>query len=108
VITDGVLDNGFMDYLQAVTTNNYNTIADFHTLHITTTYTKSFPVCSVFIRRFRVTASNNGYSSASGLKSSLNGGSLPTELFLGLSFMLRPVLLHACPLQRERVYLAVA
>jgi hypothetical protein len=39
---------------------------------------------------FLVTATNNGYSSASGLKSSLNGGSLTTELFLSLSLMLRP------------------
>jgi hypothetical protein len=26
---------GFADYLQVVTTNNYNTIANFHTLQIT-------------------------------------------------------------------------
>jgi hypothetical protein len=29
------LDIGFIDHLQVVTTNNYNTIADFHTLQIT-------------------------------------------------------------------------
>jgi hypothetical protein len=28
--------NRFIDHLQVVTTNNYNTIADFHTLQITT------------------------------------------------------------------------
>jgi hypothetical protein len=72
-----------MDYLLVVTTNNYyyNTIADFHILQITTAHSKSLPACNVFIRPFLVTASNNGYSSTSVLKSSLNGGSLPTELF---------------------------
>jgi hypothetical protein len=36
--------------------------------------------CSVFTRRFPVTASKNGYSSASVLKSTLKSGSLPNEL----------------------------
>jgi hypothetical protein len=43
---------GFIDHLQVVTTNNYNTIADIHTL-------KSLQhtlACSVFTRRFLVTA----------------------------------------------------
>jgi hypothetical protein len=71
-------DYVFIDHLQVVTTNNYNTITDFHTLQITTVYAKSFPVCNVFTARFLVTASNNGYSSASVLKFSLNGDSLPT------------------------------
>jgi hypothetical protein len=43
---------------------------------------KSFASCCVFISRSLVTASNSGYSSASVLKSSLNGGSLPTDSFL--------------------------
>jgi hypothetical protein len=30
--------NWFFDHLQVVTTNNYNTIADFHTLQITPAY----------------------------------------------------------------------
>jgi hypothetical protein len=76
---DGVLDNGFIGNSQGVTTNNYNTVADFHTLQITTTHAKYFPACSVFTRCFLVTTSNNGYSSASVLKTSLNGGSIPTE-----------------------------
>jgi hypothetical protein len=41
-----------------------------------------FPACCVFTSRSLVTASNSGDSSASGLKSSLNGGSLPTDPFL--------------------------
>jgi hypothetical protein len=41
----------------------------------------SSPDCSVFTRCFLVTASNNGYSSSSVLRFSLNGGSLQTELF---------------------------
>jgi hypothetical protein len=57
---------GFIDYLQVVTTNNYNTIVDFHTLQITTAF---FPACAVFIRHFLVTDSNNGYSSFSVFKS---------------------------------------
>jgi hypothetical protein len=36
------LEIGFTDHLQVVTTNNYNTIAIFHTLRITTAYVKSF------------------------------------------------------------------
>jgi hypothetical protein len=75
---DGVLNN-WMYCLQIITTNNYNTIADFHTLQFTTAHAKSFPAFSVFTRRFLVTASNNGYSSAFVLKPSLNGGSLPTD-----------------------------
>jgi hypothetical protein len=71
------LDIGFIDHLQIVTTNNYDTAADFHNSQVTTAQAKSFLVFSVFIRRSLATASNNGYSSASMLKSSLNGGSLP-------------------------------
>jgi hypothetical protein len=33
---------GFIDHLQVVTTSNYNTIANFHTLQITTAHAKSF------------------------------------------------------------------
>jgi hypothetical protein len=36
------LDIGFIDHLHVVTTKNYNTIANFHTLQITTAHTKSF------------------------------------------------------------------
>jgi hypothetical protein len=46
--------NRFIDHLQVVTTNNYNTIADFHT--------KSSK--SNFISLYVVTALHNGYSSA--------------------------------------------
>jgi hypothetical protein len=49
--------------------NKYNTIADFHTLHIQAANTKHFLAFSVFTRLFRVTASNNCYSSASVIKS---------------------------------------
>jgi hypothetical protein len=80
---------GFIEHLQVVTTNNHNTIADFHTLRITTSHAKSFPACSVFTRRFLVTASNNGYSSASVLKSrtelTLNWLSYKTRLAYNLS-----------------------
>jgi hypothetical protein len=73
------LEIGFIDHCntQLVITVNYSAIADLHTLQITS-IRQVFPACSVFTRRFLETASNNGYSSASVLKSSLNGGSLPT------------------------------
>jgi hypothetical protein len=78
------LNIAFIDHLYTKlgTTSNYNAIADLHTLQINTAHAKSFPACCVFTNHSLVTASNSGYSSASALKSSLNGGSLPTESFL--------------------------
>jgi hypothetical protein len=80
---DGVLD-WLLDLLTTLARNvitlNYTTIADFHTLQVTVMHTKFFPAHSVFTSSCLVTASNNGYSSASGIKSSPNGYSLPTEL----------------------------
>jgi hypothetical protein len=72
------LDIGFIDHFntQLVITLNYTANADIHTLHFTPAHSKSFPFCSVFTRHFLVTASKNGYSSASALNSSLNGGCL--------------------------------
>jgi hypothetical protein len=71
------LDIGFIDH---IITFNYSAIAYFHTLQITRVQAKYFPARNVFSSSCMVTASNNIYSSASGLKSSLNGGSHPTEL----------------------------
>jgi hypothetical protein len=70
---------GFIDHFstQLVITLNYSAIVDFRTLKIATAHAKSFLVCRVVTRLFLVTASNNGYSSASVLKSSLNGVSFP-------------------------------
>jgi hypothetical protein len=61
---------GFTDHFntQLVTTPNYSTITDFHTLHFNRAHAKSFPARSIFTSSFLVTASNNGSSSASGLK----------------------------------------
>jgi hypothetical protein len=75
-----VLDIGFVDHFntQFVSTLNYSTITNFHILQITAAHAKSFPACSVFTSSCLVTASNNDYSSASGLKSSLIGCSLQT------------------------------
>jgi hypothetical protein len=81
------LDIRFTDNLQVATTNNYNNI-DISTL--LQNHAKSLPARSVFTSSCLVTASNNGYSSTSGVKFSLNCGSLPTELFLSLCLMLRP------------------
>jgi hypothetical protein len=73
------LEIGFIDNVntQHVITLNYSVIANFHTLQTTSAHTKSLPASSVFTGHFLVTALNNGYCSASGLKFSLNGGSLP-------------------------------
>jgi hypothetical protein len=62
------LEIGFIDHLQAVTTNNFNTIANFHNLQITTTHAKS--VFCVFIRPSMVTACNSADSSTAPTKSS--------------------------------------
>jgi hypothetical protein len=76
-------DIGFIDHLRTRlrTTSNYSSLANLHNSQITTQFVKSFTPCRVIIRRFLVSASNKGYSSTSVLKSSRNGGSLPTELF---------------------------
>jgi hypothetical protein len=63
---------------QLLITLNYSAIADFHTLQITRAHAMSFRNLSVFNSNCLVTASNKGYSSASGLKYFLNGGSIPT------------------------------
>jgi hypothetical protein len=47
------LETGFIDHLQVITTNDYNNIANFHTLQITTAHAKSFQ--SAFTSRFPVT-----------------------------------------------------
>jgi hypothetical protein len=54
-------------YWSLVITFNYTSIVNFHILQ---NYTKSSAARSVFTRYFLVTASNNGKSSASVLKSS--------------------------------------
>jgi hypothetical protein len=78
------MGTGYTDHFntQLITTRNYtrSVIADLHTLQITVTHAKVFS--SVFASSCLVTVSNNGQFYASGLRSSLNGGSLPTELFL--------------------------
>jgi hypothetical protein len=70
------LEVGFIDKFntQLVTTLNYSAIASFHSIQFTGAHAKSLPACSVFTSNYLATAS------ASGLKSSLNGGSLPTVL----------------------------
>jgi hypothetical protein len=78
------LDIGFIDYFgtKLLITFNYSTIASFDTLQITTARAKCFPARRVFTSSCLVTASINGYSPASVLKSSLNDGLLPTEIFV--------------------------
>jgi hypothetical protein len=75
-------DGGFIDQFSSrlVTTYNYSAFTNLHTLQITRAHAKSYPACSVFTSSCLATAYNNVYSSASKLRSFLNGGSLPTEL----------------------------
>jgi hypothetical protein len=63
------LEIGFIDHLQVVTSNNYNIIAIFHTLQITTAHGKFFQ--AVFTCRFPVPDLTNGDSSTAPTKSSL-------------------------------------
>jgi hypothetical protein len=65
------LETGFTDYLQIVTTSNYNTITNQDTLQITTAHAKPSQPAST--SRFHVTDLNNGDSSASVLTSVLSG-----------------------------------
>jgi hypothetical protein len=74
----------FIDHCntQDIITLNYSAIDNVHNLQFTRAYAKSFPACSVFTSSCLVTVSNNNYSSAFGLKSTVNNGSIPTKLFL--------------------------
>jgi hypothetical protein len=74
------LDIGFIDHFNTrlVITLTYSDIVNFHSLQITRAHVNSFPACSIFTSMCLVRVSNNGYSSASWLRSSLNGGSIPT------------------------------
>jgi hypothetical protein len=83
---------GFIDHFntQLVITLNYSAIANFHTLQITSAHAESFPPCSGFTSSCLIMAFNNGYSSAYGLKSSLNGGTLLTELSLHFVSLITP------------------
>jgi hypothetical protein len=45
---------GFIDHLQVVTTNNYNTIADFHALTISPAYAKFFSMLSLVVSWQRI------------------------------------------------------
>jgi hypothetical protein len=76
------LDIGFTDHFYTLLgiTNNYDATADLDNSQITTAPAKPFPSCCDYTNHSLVTASNSGDSSATGLKSFLNGGSLPTEL----------------------------
>jgi hypothetical protein len=51
------LDIGFIDNLQVMTTNKYNTVTNFHNLQITRAHTKSLLGLSVFTSSFLVMAS---------------------------------------------------
>jgi hypothetical protein len=78
VTMDGVwIGDWFIIHLQIETTSNYNTVANLHTLQITTAHPK--PSQSDFTSRFPVTDLNNGDSSACVL-TSLLFGEYPTTL----------------------------
>jgi hypothetical protein len=67
------LDIGFIGHFNTLleSTLNYSAIANFHTLQFTRTHAKSFPPCRIFTSSCLVKVSNNGYSFASELKTSL-------------------------------------
>jgi hypothetical protein len=75
---------GFIDHLytQLRTMSNYDATTNLRNSQITTAPAKPFPACCVFTSHSLVMASNSGDSSASTLRSSLNGSYLPTVLFL--------------------------
>jgi hypothetical protein len=60
---------GFVDHLQVVTTNNYNTNPNFHTLQITTAHAKSPQSAST--TRFPIRCLHNGDSPTAPTESSL-------------------------------------
>jgi hypothetical protein len=59
-------DIGFIDHLRVVTTNNYNSFTELHTLQFTSAHSIVFSVCYY---TFPGNGSNNVYSSASGSSS---------------------------------------
>jgi hypothetical protein len=75
---------GFIGHFitQLAMTLNFSAIPNLHALQITTAHAKSFPICCVFTSCSLVTASNNRDCSASAPKSSLCGGSLPSDSFV--------------------------
>jgi hypothetical protein len=75
---------GFIDHLctQLGTTSNCSSIAILHNLQIITAQAKYYPTSCVFSSHSLVRTSNSGDSSASAVKSSLNGASFITESFL--------------------------
>jgi hypothetical protein len=77
------LEIGFIDHVNTglVTTLNYSTIANLHTLQITKAHAKSFEACSVFTSRSLVKASNNGDSSTKSSLHRLAYNSLTSKLF---------------------------
>jgi hypothetical protein len=99
-------DIGFIDHynILLVITPNFSAIGDFHTLP---NHAKSFPARSLFTSSYLVTASNNGYSCASVLKSSLDGGSLPNaspskvRVTLRLAVYRQSVCLGVMPLENH-------
>jgi hypothetical protein len=72
------LETGFIDHFNTklVITLSYSAITNFRSLQFTRAHVTSFTAHSDFTSSCLITASNNGYSSTPGLKSSLNGGSL--------------------------------
>jgi hypothetical protein len=76
-----------LDWILDLLTSYTLTTRDY-TLQFTSPHAKSFLASSVYTCSCLVRAPNNGYSSASGIKSFLNGNSFPAELFLPKSKLL--------------------
>jgi hypothetical protein len=87
VTIDGVWI-GYINHLQVVTTNNYNTLADFHT--IKSPHAKPSPASSVFTRRSLSTASNVEICHLYALKSSLHRLPYRIDLVAPIVFLITP------------------
>jgi hypothetical protein len=86
------LENGVIDHFnkRLVTTLNYSAIADLHALQITRAHNLAFAVSYSLHQSFPGNGSSSDYSSASAFKSSLNYGSLPTELSFNFVPLITP------------------
>jgi hypothetical protein len=100
VNTDRVLD-WILDLLPTLTHDSqlHLIIASSLISTLYKSHAKSFPACSVFTSNCLVMASNYGYSSASGLKASLNGSSLPTAFLINCA----PTLFFRLPYRTDLV-----
>jgi hypothetical protein len=81
---------GFIELLQILTTSNYSSIANSHTLQFTTAHSEDFSISSIFTSRCLVTDSNNGRSPSSGFPKYPPASSTATVDWLTVSLFICP------------------